>query len=317
MLTRPTKCCSSRRYASCLRLFSGAVVAVLFSSWGFSAHRWSHEAAMQILPEPLFGFFKRNHDWVVQHAVDADLRKHNVIGEAEKHYIDLDRYDSVPPVHWTAAVELYGDSTLKANGIAPWAAWWTYKSLVKAFSEKDRTAIFRHAVDLGHYVGDLHVPLHTTENYNGQLTGQDGIHGLWETQLPEKHIETYDLLVGSALHRARFLDSPRAVMWGIAERSFDAVDSVLRFEADLTQSMGEAKKYAFVERGRSVVKQCSPDFIDAYAEALDGQVERRLQLTSQCIGDLWFSAWIEAGEPQLPMSIERNWRQRIWSWLWD
>jgi hypothetical protein len=39
---------------------------------------------------------------------------------------------------------------------------------------------------LGHYIGDAHVPLHTTSNYNGQKTNQHGIHGLWESRIPEQ-----------------------------------------------------------------------------------------------------------------------------------
>ena len=41
--------------------------------------------------------------------------------------------------------------------------------------------VLRTAADLGHYLADAHVPLHTTGNYNGQRTNQTGIHALWET----------------------------------------------------------------------------------------------------------------------------------------
>ena len=106
-------------------------------------------------------------------------------------------------------------------------------------------------------------------------------------------------------------------MWEIALSSFAAVDSVLDFEAALTEEIGESIKFVYVERGRSIVKQCSPEFIAAYSAALDGQVERRLQQTSQSIGDLWYSAWIDAGEPALPADAESGRWQRIWRWLWD
>jgi hypothetical protein len=54
--------------------------------------------------------------------------------------------------------------------------------LTRAFKEHDRERILRYSADLGHYIGDAHVPLHCTRNYNGQLSGQHGIHGFWESR---------------------------------------------------------------------------------------------------------------------------------------
>ncbi|MGC6428813.1 MAG: hypothetical protein ACON4Y_05945 [Flavobacteriales bacterium] len=46
--------------------------------------------------------------------------------------------------------------------------------------------------DLGHYIADANVPLHTTINYDGQLTGQKGIHAFWESRLPELFSSEYN-----------------------------------------------------------------------------------------------------------------------------
>ena len=64
-----------------------------------------------------------------------------------------------------------------------------------AFIEKDSDKILKYSADLGHYIADAYVPLHTTENYNGQLTGQKGIHAFWESRLPELFSEDYNYLV--------------------------------------------------------------------------------------------------------------------------
>ncbi len=40
----------------------------------------------------------------------------------------------------------------------------------------DSIKILKYSADLSHYIGDAHVPLHTTSNHNGQLTNQVGIH---------------------------------------------------------------------------------------------------------------------------------------------
>lgn len=88
------------------------------------------------------------------------------------------------PRKWNDAVEKYSEDTLLAYGIVTWHIQTVYNRLVKAFENHDVDCILKNSADLGHYVSDAHVPLHTTENYNGQLTGQKGIHAFWESRLP-------------------------------------------------------------------------------------------------------------------------------------
>lgn len=296
---------------------------MFFSAWGFSAHRWVNEAAIHALPEPIHGFFKAHQAWLVEHAVDADRRKHTVDGEDVKHYIDLDRYGQewdtlrqVFPCNWQEAKERWGEEAVRQNGIGPWNAVWTYRKLVEAFAALDSAKILRHAADLGHYIGDLHVPLHTTENYNGQLTGQTGIHGLWETEIPEQQIHSYRL---ADVEPDPARDVERWV-WGIVFESHAAVDSVLRFERALTDEWGERPTHAYVERGRVRQRLRAPDFVAAYAAALDGQVERRMRHSVSRVAGAWWWAWVEAGEPDLacitPEShLKKTPWQRIKMWL--
>jgi len=84
-------------------------------------------------------------------------------------------------------------------GILPYFLPRYYSKLVTAFKNKNAKRILQLSADLGHYIGDAHVPLHTTENYNGQLTDQVGIHAFWESRLPELFAdEQYDFFVGKA-----------------------------------------------------------------------------------------------------------------------
>ena len=45
---------------------------------------------------------------------------------------------------------------------------------------------------------------HTTENYNGQFTNQKGIHGFWESRIPELFYDEYDFITG----KAKYIDYP-------------------------------------------------------------------------------------------------------------
>jgi hypothetical protein len=167
--------------------------------------------------------------------------------------------------------------------------------LTEAFKQKDVKRILRISADLGHYIGDAHVPLHTTENYNGQLTGQHGIHGLWESRLPELFASHYDFFSGTAT----YLTDTQETAWQAVAGSHAALDSVLRFEKELTRQFAEDKKYSFEQRGNITVRVYSQAFSKAYHRMLAGQVERRMKASIKMVSDFWYTAWVDAGQPDL------------------
>ena len=122
--------------------------------------------------------------------------------------------------------------------------------LKKAFEEENLLQILKISSDIGHYVGDAHVPLHTTKNYNGQLTGQKGIHGFWESRLPELFSENYDLFTG----KATYLENAQLTVWKAVETAHLALDTVLSFEKILSKKIRADKQYVVTQRGQSNVK---------------------------------------------------------------
>jgi len=167
--------------------------------------------------------------------------------------------------------------------------------LTEAFKQGDLSRVLKLSADLGHYVGDAHVPLHTTENYNGQLTNQRGIHGFWESRIPELKAEEYDYFVG----RAEYLDKPLSKAWETVKASFAAKDSVLSFEAELNKKFDGDKKYSFENRGTGTIKVYSEDYTNAYDRMLNGMVERRMRASIIIVGSMWYTAWVNAGQPNL------------------
>lgn len=268
-------------------------------AWGFYAHKKINRQAVFSLPPEMIGFFKANITYITENAVNPDRRRYAVKGEAEKHFLDADAYgDSaiyLLPRYWSAAVEQYGEEHLREHGIAPWSTYQTFLQLVRAMHAKDKKAILRISADLGHYIGDIHVPLHTTMNYNGQLTGQYGIHGFWESRIPELLAEDFDFLIG----KADYLEQPQLAIWDAIIRSHEAVDSVLLFERQLAENFPQNKKFSFEERGGINTRVYSKGFTIAYNQALQGQVERQMRSTIKMVADMWYTAWILAGQPDL------------------
>ena len=167
------------KYKRYLYLLLGIVVLSSSKPWGFYGHKKINRLAVFTLPPELFPLFKENLEYLTEHAVDPDKRRYMIPAEGPCHFIDLDYYpfpfDSIPH-SWNKAVAKYSEDTLRKHGIVPWHINLTKLNLQKAFEEKNLDKILRYAADIGHYIGDAHVPLHTTKNYNGQLTNQKGIH---------------------------------------------------------------------------------------------------------------------------------------------
>ena len=278
-------------------------VVVLSSSWGFFAHRKINRLAVFTLPSQMIGFYKRNIQYLTEASVNPDRRRYAVADEAAKHYIDLDDYGDSSvyklPRYWNDAVTKFGEDTLQAHGIVPWHITRMYYQLKDAFLLKDPQRIVKVSAELGHYVADANVPLHTTRNYDGQLTGQSGIHGFWESRLPELYFGEYDFFVG----KAAYVDNVQVAVWKAITQSNHAVDSVLRFEKQLFERSGD-RKFSFETKGKQTVKVISVEYAKEYHTMLAGMVERQFRASVKMIGDIWYTAWVDAGQPDLNVLID-------------
>jgi hypothetical protein len=268
-------------------------------SWGFFAHKRINRLSVFTLPPEMLPFYKHHITYLTENAVNPDRRRYAVEGEAPRHYIDADVYgDSALyklPRFWKDAVAKYTEDTLMAYGIVPWHIIRMKFELTEAFRQMDAARILRLSADMGHYIADANVPLHTTSNYNGQQTGQHGIHGFWESRLPELFSDDFDFFVGHAVYQ----HSPQDRAWHAVIGANSALDSVLRFERILTQQFEEDRKYGFEERGGITVRVYSEAFSRAYNRMLSGQVERQMRASIRMVGDFWYTCWVDAGQPEL------------------
>ncbi|MBK6932899.1 MAG: hypothetical protein IPH12_19330 [Saprospirales bacterium] len=340
--------------------------------WGFFAHRRINRLAVLSLPPEMMVFFKKNIDWISDHAVDADMRRYAATWEAPRHYIDLDEYGQPPfdslPRTLTEALLRYADvwgvsaagdtillfggerpephtpeepwrayfrryvtpqftdpekqlqadtlrvflqrngleapalqaaffrESLSAHGILPWHLQKMQRDITDAFRRRDSKRLLRLCADMGHYIGDAHVPLHTTSNYNGQKTGQTGIHGFWESRIPELFAdEQYDYFTGKPLHVQRTTD----YFWGMVLSSNSMVDSVLDIERALRLRFPPDRQMCPDMRNGVVFIAPCRDFAAAYQQALDGMVERRMRAAIHAVASAWYTAWVDAGQPDL------------------
>ncbi|MFD2786110.1 zinc dependent phospholipase C family protein [Hymenobacter rubripertinctus] len=292
----------------------GLLLPARAGAWGFFAHRLINRLAVFTLPPEMVGFYKANIDYLTTNATRPDSRRTVVPGEAPRHFLDLDVYgDSAAyklPRSYPDAVALLGEDSLLRHGIVPWQVARMKGQLTAAFQAHETDRILHLSADLGHYIADACVPLHTTHNYNGQLTDQRGIHGFWESRLPELLSSGYDFFTGPA----PYLERPTDVIWATVARSNAAVDSVLTFERELSRKFPADRKYGFEQRGAATVRTYSRDFAREYHQRLNGQVERQLRLAVRLVGAFWYTAWIDAGQPDLstlPRTPSEKEQQRL------
>ncbi len=204
-------------------------------------------------------------------------------------------------IDWSNGEAIEFHEGLSEYGILPYHLAAMHRRLTQAFVDEDTDRILRLAAEMGHYLGDAHVPLHTTENYNGQLTGQTGIHAFWESRLPELFADVeYDYFVGPA----EYIDDPETYYWRVVLDSHALVDSVLQTEARLRTTFPADRQFAFEERLGKTGRQPSTEFSKAWQTAMHGMVEARFRAAILAVGSAWYSCWVDAGQPDLDRLVQ-------------
>lgn len=263
----------------------GLVIGLVISSFAAKAFAWGHdghelitEGAVTHLPPPLYAYFHGN---VARVAASAGVEPPG------SHYIDIDYYPEffagTFPHDKSVLIALYGSSVVNANGVAPWTAGDYVVTLTSAMAaartSRDWLALLNTAGPLAHYAEDLHNPLHLTENYNGQLTGNTGIHSRYESQMISRHLN--DLIITSTPAACVFLASPVDTIFDTIDAHYPYVQSILTAD---TLSRGQP-----------------PTYNEAYYTAMwirtGGFTDDLFQQASELTASVWYTAWVNAGSP--------------------
>jgi hypothetical protein len=275
------------------------VCSALSYGWGFFGHKVVHQLAIYNLPKQLQGFYFKHQDYIVSKSVRPDERRNDDPAEAPRHYIDIDVYGeeavNTMPEAWEAAAARYTADTLLKYGIVPWHVVVMQERLTNAFKQKNVDSILYYSADLGHYIADAHVPLHTTVNYDGQLTQQKGMHSLWESKLPELFAQTYKL----EAEKAQYLPDAEKQIWKVVRHTFSLIPNTLDYEREVSQRFTNDTKYEQVERYGKMRQYYTDAFAKAYQEKLGPMVEQQMSAAAQQVANFWYTAWVDGGKPDM------------------
>jgi hypothetical protein len=152
-----------------------------------------------------------------------------------------------------------------------------------AMRDGEWTNAVRFAGALGHYVADLHQPLHCTENFDGRETGNDGIHLRWESEMPTRigpRTRPHEAMP------ADYLAHPWTNILAWAQASHELVPHIL--EADDTAMRTTGYDIESDDYYRTLWAESGDVFVSQSA------------LAATHLGSLWYTAWIDAGRPPIP-----------------
>ncbi|RZJ54483.1 MAG: S1/P1 Nuclease [Flavobacterium sp.] len=279
-------------------------IGFLTLSWGIVGHERINKAAVMALPRPLQVFFYNHIDFITQEASVPDIRKYalNYKDENPRHYFDMENFGdaSTFPKTLEEAKTKYDAKFLNDNGILPWYIEDMMVKLTKAFKDKNRAEILFLAADLGHYVGDAHMPLHTSANHDGQLSDQKGIHSLWESKLPELFAKNYKFNVPEA----QYYPDVHKATWDMINDTHSLAQPLLDIDKKLRTSTPENEVFKKDADGKILkTKYNTSVFTDEYAtklnKELNGMVESQMRKAITATASFWYTAWVNAGKPDL------------------
>ncbi len=285
-------------------------------SWGVFGHEHINNAAVFALPKPLQSFFYNHINFITNESTVPDVRKHALSDRAEnpRHYIDLENFGSLDSLPKTLdeVNKKYDKKFINDNGILPWYVQEIMIKLTKAMKEKRKAEILFLAADLGHYLGDATMPLHTSANHDGQLTNQKGIHSLWESRLPELFGENYNFYTGEA----KYITDVEKETWNIINDSHKLVDELLLADRKTKETFNADEIFEKDAQGNIVKNKfkqnvVSVEYCTAFNTALNGMVENQMRKAIANTANYWYTAWVNAGKPDLieldaPQLTKRN-----------
>ena len=268
--------------------------------WGFQAHREVNGRAVDLLPGPLGDYFRRQSHWLVALSNDPDQRREFLPAEGSNHYIDLEYYDAPPmapiPHDRQAAEEKFGRDNLPKWGTLPWHMLGVTGALKEAFERGEWERALVLAADLGHYLADAHMPLHTTINYDGQQTGNDGIHHLFETIMINQHFDEYQ---PAGLELPTITD-PGENVFAWLEESYGYIGILLAADSAGRSGLSEAELVTLTQGSSADPATIPASYLDQLYQDTGPLAWSQLDKSTSRLAALWLWAWEQAGRPQPP-----------------
>jgi hypothetical protein len=253
-------------------------------AWGPVAHQVAITWALETLPTEMRSFFENNRQFFIEHANDTDALMKTDRYERMRHYIYLDKYGEFPytalPHDYLKAKEKYMTSRISRDGMLPWQIGEYSLRLTKAMKTGNWEEVKLDAAALAHYVADAHDPLHTTQNYDGQLSQQTGLSLRFDFYLFDRYSKFFMMHPDPA----EKIDDPTEFAFQRCLESNIWVDLVLW--SDL--------------QARDGLTAYNDEYYDRFYDRIRPTIVHEINDAAHDAGSYWYTSWLNAGRPQLP-----------------
>jgi hypothetical protein len=269
-----------------------AVILMPGSAWGWGteAHQLICDNARDLLPSGLKGFFRAQARAVREASLEPDTVFKKEYGEEERvrHYFNLDLLERPPfaaiPRDFQAGIEKYGAGRMEEAGQLPWRIDEILEQLTADFRAGRWTSAAIRAGHLAHYVADATQPLHGTVNYDGQKTGNNGIHQRFEADLLTLDFDRYRKTARKRQERALYIQDPVEEGFRLLIEAYPLNRAILEAEDEVVE----------LEPGSE------EEYLQLLEERLRDLTEARLAAAGTAVASFWVTAWINAGKVKTP-----------------
>jgi hypothetical protein len=266
--------------------FSALLLPHPARAWGAGAERLVVTKAVDTLPPDIRGFFNANREFLSRHVTDPlEWLARTPLTERRNHFLYLDHYGKFPfdslPRDYKSALDKFSKSKLEGAGVLPWQIGVYSQKLTAAMRDHDWEEVRLDAAYLAAYVALAHDPFHTTENFDGHLSGQPGIDARFGTNL----VDRYSLFFPMHTDDAVFVNDPTGNAFDAALSAHASLESVLLAD----------------RRARRGLSDYTDDYYDRFYNYAGAILIRQLTEAATDIGSYWLTAWINAGRPPLPV----------------
>lgn len=252
-------------------------------AWGPKGHVLVTKWAVETLPDPLKGYFEAYQQELLAHVNDPDEWMKKDRFEAARHYIYLDEYGRFPylklPHSYQAAIRSFGAGRVMQRGTLPWQIGEFSLRLTTDMRQGKWDQARKDAAVLGYYIADAHDPLNTTDNFNGQLTGQTGLSERFGVNL----IDRYRNFILFRPEPAKRISDPTGHAFDMVIEANTWVDQIL---------LGDL-------RARDDLAGYNDDYYDRFYSATSSILMHELSRAANDIASYWYTAWLNAGKPSL------------------
>tara|TARA_Y100000748_G_scaffold262857_1_gene231447 strand:- start:101 stop:958 length:858 start_codon:yes stop_codon:yes gene_type:complete len=265
------------------------------SGWGYEGHRRINYIASFQLKNKFGQFLSRHANELKIYGAVPDYQKGMDKSRYHHHFIDADYYDKYPfdniPRDHTSFYKKYGDDT-KKMGDAPFFIEKLCNRIIYLMKNNRFEEALYNMGELGHYIADIHQPLHVILNYNGQKTGNNGVHFRWEIRLIDEYVKRIN-----PVGNIEKISDPVSFAFDIVKESFSYHQKIL--EADT-----KAREVLTKDQAKQLVSYDILDFEKPYLDILyletKDLLNDRLGRSVVRLASIWQYCWEQAGKPDLP-----------------